>query len=98
MEKKIIITKRFRNNILSVYQYLLKEFSSKTADGFLNRLEKRIEFIAANPKVGKPSTKRQNIRSVLFLPHNQIFYRYQKNTIEILCLFDMRKSPKKKPY
>ena len=50
MEKKIIITKRFRNNSLRVYQYLLKEFSSKTAYRFLVRLEERIEFIAKYPE------------------------------------------------
>ena len=98
MEEKIIISKRFRNNTLRVYQYLLKEFSAKTAYSFLERLEKRIEFIANNPSIGKLSIKRKNVRSILFTPHNQIFYRHQKNTIEILCLFDMRKNPKKRPY
>ena len=98
MEEKIIITKRFRNNTLRIYQYLLKEFSAKTAHSFLDHLEKRIEFIAKNPTTGKLSAKRKNIRSILFIPHNQIFYRYQNNSIEILCLFDMRKNPKKKPY
>lgn len=98
MEEKIIIAKRFRNNTLRVYQYLLKEFSSKTAYSFLDLLEKRIEFIAKYPTAGKLSGKRKNIRSILFIPHNQIFYRYQNNRIEILCLFDMRKNPKKKPY
>lgn len=38
MEKKIVISKRFLNNTLRVYQYLLKEFSKKTANSFLNRL------------------------------------------------------------
>jgi plasmid stabilization system protein ParE len=98
MEKKVIITRRFRNNTLRVYQYLLKEFSPKTAYRFLEQLEKRIEFIIKNPETGKKSTKRKNIRSILFTPHNQIFYRYQKNQIEILCLFDMRRNPKKRPY
>ena len=98
MEEKIIITKRFHNNTLRVYQYLLKEFSTKTAYHFLDRLEKRIEFIAKNPSIGRPSSKRKNVRSILFTPHNQIFYRFQNNTIEILYLFDMRKNPKKKPY
>jgi plasmid stabilization system protein ParE len=98
MEKKIIITKRFRNNTLRIHQYITKEFSYTIADRFLDRLEKRIEFIAKNPEAGKASTKRKNVRSILFTPHNQIFYRYQENTIEILCLFDMRKDPKKKPY
>jgi plasmid stabilization system protein ParE len=98
MEEKVIISKRFRNNTLRVYQYLLKEFSAKTAYGFLNRLEKRIEFIAENPAIGKLSAKRKNVRSILFTPHNRIFYRHQNNIIEILCLFDMCKNPKKKPY
>ncbi len=98
MEKKVIVTKRFRNNTLNVYQYLLKEFSSKTAYRFLQQIEKRIDFIAENPTVGKLSYKRKNVRSILFTPHNQIFYRYHSNTIEILCLFDMRKNPKKRPY
>ena len=98
MEKKIIITKRFRNNTLRVYQYFLKEFSAKTAYSFLDRLEKRIDFIARNPEVGKASAKRKNVRSILFTPHNQIFYRFQSNIIEILCLFDMRRDPKKRPY
>jgi plasmid stabilization system protein ParE len=98
MEEKIIIIKRFRNNTLRVYQYFLKDFSAKTAYSFLDRLEKRIEFIAKNPAIGKLSTKRKNVRSILFTPHNQIFYRFQNNTIEILCLFDMRKNPKKRPY
>ncbi len=98
MERKVIITKRFWNNTLHVYKYLLKKFSSNTADAFLIRLENRIDFISNNPTVGKISAKRKNVRSILFTPHNQIFYRYQDEIIEILCLFDMRKNPVKKPY
>ncbi len=73
MEKKIIITRRFQNNTLSVYQYLLREFSSKTAFVFLQKLEKRTDFIAKNPTAGKLFNKRKNVRSILFTPHNQIF-------------------------
>ena len=69
MDKKIIITKRFRNNTLRVYQYLLKEFSSRTAYNFLKQLETRIEFIATNSTAGKLSAKKKNIRSILFTPH-----------------------------
>jgi plasmid stabilization system protein ParE len=98
MERKVIITRRFRNNTLQVHQYLLKNFSSNTADAFLIRLENRIDFISNNPTVGKISAKRKNVRSILFTPHNQIFYRYQDEIIEILCLFDMRKNPAKKPF
>jgi hypothetical protein len=53
MEKKIIISKRFLYNTKHVYQYLQKQFSTHTADIFLERLKKRIDFIANNPEVAK---------------------------------------------
>jgi plasmid stabilization system protein ParE len=98
MEKKIVVTKRFRNNTLRVYQYLLKEFSAKIAYRFPDQLEQRIDLIVKHPTIGKPSLKKKNIRSIILNPHNQLFYRYTNNSIEILCIFDMRKDPVKKPY
>ena len=80
------------------YQYLQKNFSNKTAFLFLDKLEDRIELISIHPTIGKQSTRKKNVRSVLLTPHNILFYRYQKNKIEILCLFDMRKNPDKKIY
>ena len=73
MEKKVIITKRFRKNTYHVYKYIVEEFSPGAAYNFLLRLEKRIDFITNNPTVGKSSAKRKNIRSILFTPHNQLF-------------------------
>lgn len=64
METKIVVTKRFRKNTMSVYQYLLKEFSSKTAYLFLKKIEQRIELIVKNPTIGKLSSKKKNIRSI----------------------------------
>jgi ParE toxin of type II toxin-antitoxin system, parDE len=72
MEKKIIVTKRFRNNTLRVYQYLLKEFSAKTAFQFLEKLAQRIELIIAHPTIGKPLLKKQNIRSIIFTAQSNL--------------------------
>jgi plasmid stabilization system protein ParE len=98
MEKKIILTKRFRKNSLHIYEYLLENFSAKTAYLFLERLEERIDFIVKHPESGKRSLKKNNVRSILLTPHNHIFYRCNIDSIEILCLFDMRKNPKKNKY
>ena len=96
MEKRIVVSKRFRNNTLQVFEYLIKEYSKKIAFNFLNKLEQRVEFIIRNPEIGKPSQIRPNVRSVTLQPHSRIYYRLNINTIELLCLFDMRK--KKLPY
>lgn len=96
--EKVVVTRRFRRNVLSVYQYLSKDYSARIADEFLEKVEQRIAFIITNPTIGKPSLTKANIRSVILTPYNQIFYRYTEGTAEILCLFDMRRHPGKKPY
>ena len=91
MEKKIVVSKRFQKGTSKVYMYLIEKHSAKIAFNFLNKLEQRIELIIDNPQIGKPSQKKQNIRSVTLHPYNRIYYRLNNNTIELLCLFDMRK-------
>lgn len=98
MEKTVIVSKRFTKNVFSIYQHLLKKFSAKIAYQFLDRIEKRVEFIIQNPEAGKRSQKRKNVRGILFTPHNQIFYRHQNDKIELLCLFDMRRNPARRSY
>jgi hypothetical protein len=64
MEKKIVVSKRFRKNGLEVFEYLIKEYSQKTAFNFLDKLEQRVEFIIRYPEIGKPSQLKPNVGSV----------------------------------
>lgn len=96
MEKKAVVTKRFQRNTLNTYTWLLETFSAAVAFNFINKLQQRVELIIQNPEIGKPSQKTKTIRSLILHPHNKIYYRVTANTIELLCLFDMRK--KKEPY
>lgn len=96
MERKAVVTKRFQKNTLNTYTWLLNKFSAPVAFNFIERLQQRVELIIQNPEIGKPSQKTKNVRSLILQPHNKIYYRIKTNTIELLCLFDMRK--KKEPY
>ena len=96
MERKIVVSKRFRKNTLAVYNYLVREHSAKIVYHFLNTLQHRVEFISQHPDVGKPSQKKANVRSIPLLPHNRIYYRINEDIIELLCLFDMRR--RNRPY
>lgn len=96
--KEIIITKRFRKNTDRVFDYLLSNFSPKIAQLFLDKIRERIDLISNHPAIGKPSPNHRNVRSIMVKPYNLLFYRYQDNKIIILCLFDMRSNPEKKPY
>ena len=92
MEKKIVVSKRFRKNTLHIYDYLLKNYSAKIAFKYLDRLQQRVELIRQYPEIGKPSQKKSAIRSITLQPHNRIFYRVKNNQIELLCLFDEKKN------
>lgn len=96
--KEIIITKRFRKDTDRVFDYLLINFSSKIALSFLDKIQERIDLISKHPSIGKPSPNHRNVRSIMVKPYNLLFYTYQNNKITILCLFDMRRNPEKKPY
>jgi len=70
MEKKIVVTKRFYKNTLQIFQHLLVNFSSKTAYLFLEKIEDRLELILKYPLIGKPYSKKKNVRSLLLTPHH----------------------------
>lgn len=98
MAQKIVISNRFRRNVKSTYIYITEKFSPRIAFLFLDKIETRVEFISRYPEAGKLSQKKKNIRCIQLTPHNLIYYRIKKSSIEILCLFDMRRNPTKKPY
>ena len=59
MGKKVVVSRRFRNNTLKLYEYLIAEYSAKTAFNFLDRLQQRVELILRYPEIGKLSQKKQ---------------------------------------
>ena len=98
MEKKIIVSKRFRTDAIRIHQHLIQKFSAQTGLTFLNKIEERVELLSKYPAIGKLSQKKSNVRSVTLTPHNLLFYRATDNKIELLCLFDTRRDPLSRPY
>jgi len=98
MERQVVVTKRFRNQTQRTYQYIIKKFSAPTAYSFLEKLEERVQLISKHPAIGRIVKNYDSIRYIQLIPHNLIFYRVKKNKIEILSLFDTRRSPKRKPF
>ncbi|MCD6011252.1 MAG: type toxin-antitoxin system RelE/ParE family toxin [Flavipsychrobacter sp.] len=90
MAYEIIINKRFTNKLLSVLDYLEKEWSKKVALAFLSKVYTRIYILQSHPYIGS-LTSITNVRSTLITKHNRMFYRIVGNKIVILNLYDTRK-------
>ena len=98
MDKEVIITPQFSRQANRIYRYLFNEWSAKVAFEFTDKIWIQLQNISKYPGKGKPSAKKQNVRSVILKPHNRIYYKVTHNTIYILSIFDIRRHPSKNPY
>lgn len=97
MAYKIVVTKTFSKNVLTVYNYLQSEWHQKIADEFIVILLKHIQGISNTPGIGSPA-KKTAVRKLLVTPHNKLYYRINSQSIVLLTLFDTRKHPNKNRY
>lgn len=98
MAYTLLVKKRFTRKIISLLQYLEKEWSKKIALEFEEKLYKRMEQLISHPYMGTPSSSIKGVRSLLITKHNRLYYRIKGNKIEIMNLYDTRRNPKKNRY
>lgn len=80
------------NNASQIKNYLSKNFSEKEVAAFYSLLAAFESVVNAFPYL-YPSTKNNiMIRRAVLNKHLSVFYRIQKNRIEVLAAFDSRKN------
>ena len=89
--------KRFINKLDKVLLYLEKEWGQKCANVFIDKLLEKITLIKKQPEIGS-ITVYKNIRSVLITKQNKIYYRIEKDRVEIINMIDTRRNPEKNPF
>ena len=89
MAYEIIIKKRFTNKLLSVLEYLEKEWGKNVSVAFATKIRSRINALQIHPYMGT-LTGSENVRSTLITKHNRLYYRIVKDKIFILNLYDTR--------
>lgn len=97
MGYQIIEKKRFQNKLFKLLEYLEKEWGHKVAIGFFAKIKHHLTLISNHPNIGKAEA-RKNVRSILVTKHNRVYYRVERNTIEVLNMYDTRMNPKKNRY
>ena len=94
MARKIEWSKRAQNDRYFIFKYWNKRNKSKVYSKKLNKLFiEAIEFVAIHPHTGK-ITERPNIR-IKFVSHFALIYRYEKDILYVLSVFDTRQNPDK---
>ncbi len=94
MAAQIRWTTKANNDLVSIIDYLVKEWNSKIKENFLLILNSKLDLISVYPNLGSQIFIPQKIRSILITRHSRLYYRVIKNQIIILRIYDTRKDPK----
>ena len=98
MAYQIVKSKTFLKNVLSIQDYLEKEWGLKAAINFQRILDEKIAGLSLQPKTGIITSKSKNIRKLTITKHNKIYYRIKGKMITILVLFESKQNPQRNKY
>ncbi len=93
---KIQWTEHALSELKETLEYLEINWTEKELRTFSAKLDHTIELISKMPEIFPESIERKNIRKAVVEKHNNLYYRINKNSIEVVSLFSIKKNPNKK--
>ncbi|PIQ21199.1 MAG: hypothetical protein COW65_10595 [Cytophagales bacterium CG18_big_fil_WC_8_21_14_2_50_42_9] len=90
---KIVWTNKALANLDNIIQYLTNNWTEKEISKFFRKLDRRINIISQRPLLYPLTSNRKNVRRSVLTTQVTIYYRINKQVVEILTLFDNRKNP-----
>ena len=98
MTREVILSAVAKKKLEQLLNYLEEEFSQSIKFNFISALEKVLKRVTQYPESFPRSLKMKSVRKCLIGKHTIMFYRFNKNRIEILTLFDNLQNPDNMPY
>lgn len=93
---KIAWTSKAANNFHDTSNYLLQTWGIKIAKKFIKDVDKTLDLIKRNRRIGKIEDEKDGVRGFLVFSQITPFYKLQFEEIIGLSFFDNRQNPNKK--
>lgn len=93
---EVYFSRRAKNSLENLLDYLEKEWSLKIKHAFVSKLDSAIGTISDFPESCPVSKKRNGIYKCVVSKQTSFYYRIKKENIEVIVFFDNRMNPKKK--
>ena len=93
---KILWTNHAISELKETIEYLENKWTERELRTFSAKLDHTIELISKSPEIFPVSLDKKNIRKAVVEKYNNLYYRINKSSIEIVSLFSNRKNPNKK--
>lgn len=93
---KILWTDFALNELEKTIKYLEENWTDKELHNLAVKLEETLELISQNPNLFQVSETKKDIRRVVILSHNTLYFRLTNEQIEIISFFSNRQNPNKR--
>ncbi|KAB1066804.1 type II toxin-antitoxin system RelE/ParE family toxin [Tamlana haliotis] len=93
---KILWTDHAISELKETIEYIENKWTERELRIFSSKLDHTIELISKSPEIFPVSFEKKNIRKAVVENHNNIYYRINENSVEIVSLFSNKKNPNKK--
>ena len=92
----ILWTDHALNELKNTIEFLEKNWTDKELKKLAMKLEGILLLISQNPYLFPASDVNKEIRRVVILSFNTLYYRIYKHEVQIISFFSNRQSPKKR--
>lgn len=94
MDRTIKLSKRTAGKLEKLLEYLESGWSEKVKRDFIKKLDRSLNLIKINPDSFEKTEVVKGLHKCVISKQTTLYYRYNKNFINIVTLFDNRQDPK----
>ena len=93
---KLLWTNHALKELEDTISYLEEKWTDKELQNLAIKMEETLLLISHNHNLFQVSEVKKDIRRVVILTYNTLYYRVKNNQIEIISFFSNRQNPKKR--
>jgi plasmid stabilization system protein ParE len=88
--RKVVLSKRATLRLEKLLRYLETEWSLKTKNEFIRKLDKSVEQIRLYPEIGLETGYIAGLRKYVVTKQISLYYKYNQKSVFIVTIFDNR--------
>lgn len=93
---KIRWTVHALSELSDTIRHLEEKWTERELIQFSNAIDNTVEIISRHPEIYPASHKKKNIRKAVVDENNTIYYKIEKDSIQILSVFGTKQNPAKR--
>lgn len=95
MIKKITWSPLSEKDFSNILEYLDLNWGSSVIEKYINRVDSLLNQIKLNPKQYPLINKRKKVRRCVITKHNSLYYRINKDSIDLIRIYSNFQNPQK---